>query len=80
MTNWQTGGLIGYVLDDDDRTRRLLSLLYPTSIILLSGVFVLTQLWPMGAAAGLLACGAGARTARRRLASRRGTPSGEVRE
>ena len=76
MTNRQAGGLIGYVLDDDDRTRRLLSLLYPTSIILLSGVYLLTQLWPTVAAAGLLACGAGVRTARRRLGSRRRAAGG----
>jgi hypothetical protein len=66
MTKWQAGGLIGYVLDDDDRTRRLLSLLYPVSIILLSGVFVLTHLWSVGAAAGLLAGSAGARAVLRR--------------
>jgi hypothetical protein len=79
MTNWQAGRLIGYVLDDDDRTRRLLSLLYPISIILMSGIFIVTQLWSVGAAAGVLAFGAGLRAAqRRRSANRRGdTPVNE---
>lgn len=53
------GGLVGYVLDDDDRTRRARSLLYPIAVILLA-VAVLVAYSPIAGAAVTVLGGAAA--------------------
>ncbi|WP_158882385.1 hypothetical protein [Amycolatopsis anabasis] len=46
------GGLLGYVLDDEDRTRRARSLLYPIAFILLAVAALVVHSPALGAAVG----------------------------
>jgi hypothetical protein len=60
------GGLIAYVLADEDRTRRARSLLYPVALILLTAAAIVIHSPIAGAAVSLPAAIAGLVRWRRR--------------